>query len=162
MAINYESNGAVSTWINLNLSLEDPSLHGHADSIFDAFRNMDKYFLTGFPKGTVSAKSLLFTKDIINVENSFLAVMYDAGLIGFILLMMTYIFLVRRAIININQASFLIAFVIVLQFLPHIFETEIIMYSIFIFALLSKCSDIKSALNSDVYIDNNHLQLINS
>jgi hypothetical protein len=133
---NILSGNRLVLWLHLNQKLEDTSIIGHRESIARAITNFTDYCFVGYEKGTVSQKAKLFTKDsIIMVENSFFILIYDMGIIQFLIFISSYFFLFKHTLLNKFQISFLLAFLININFLPMVLEIEIIMYFLCIFVL---------------------------
>jgi hypothetical protein len=135
LLVELMSEGFVSRWIALNLNLQDPSLRGHWHSIESAYHNFYQYALYGYDRGTVGPKAFIFSGSGYNVENSVLGVIYDFGVIGAFFFFLGYTLLLSVGYRTRLQLPLLLGFFINMQFLPFIFEPEIISFFIFIFLL---------------------------
>ena len=136
LVVELMSEGFVSRWIVLNLNLQDPSLLGHWHSIESAYHNFYQYALYGYERGTVGPKAFIFSSNGYNVENSVLGVIYDFGVIGAFFFFLGYTLLLSVGYRTRLQLPLLLGFFINMQFLPFIFEPEIISFFIFIFLLV--------------------------
>lgn len=128
--------GTLHKWFALNVSRSDPSMQGHARSIYEAVENFHEYYIIGYEKGTVGPKAALFTLNIHNVENSLFAVLYDVGIFGFFILSIAYFLLLQKGFSSRYQLPVLISFLVVLQLLPYIYEPELIVYFLFCYLLI--------------------------
>lgn len=136
--VNYVSDSALMDWIELNLTFSDPSMVGHKETFVELFDNFEKYFLIGYPRGTVGPKAETFSGEIINVENSYMVLIYDCGLYLFVVLLMAYTIIIRANISSKLQVPLLIGMLINISFLPTVYDVEIIIYVIIIFIILGK------------------------
>lgn len=131
------SDGAVSLWIELNWSVRDPSLLGHWHSFVTAYEDFEKYYLLGYPRGTVGPRAFLFLDGIrFNIENSLLGVIYDLGLVGATVFCFAYVLLLSVGYRGRLQIPVLMGFLLNTQFLPYIFEPDIISFFLFIYLLI--------------------------
>lgn len=130
------SDGFVTRWVVLNTSFSDPSMLGHFTSITDALDKLHEYALWGYPKGTVGPKSVIFTGITNNVENSFLAVAYDMGLIFAAVYGVAVAALLSIGYKNRLQLVLLIGFFPPCFLLPYVFEADALIYFAFIYLLL--------------------------
>lgn len=135
---NVATNGLLENWLLLNLNLSDPSLKGHSSSITNAFDKISEYYLYGYERGTVGPKAELFNKEFNNVENSFLAIIYDNGIFSSILFIFCYVVLILYGYKNRFQWGILIGFIVNLLILPIIFEPDVMSYFLFIFMLIGR------------------------
>lgn len=136
MLVELLSNGFVSRWIELNLSLQDPSMRGHMLSFETAYNNFYQYALYGYDRGTVGPKALVSISYSNNIENSVLGVIYDFGIIGAFFFFLGYALLFVDGYKTKLQLPLLVGFLVNIQFLPYIFEPEIISFFIFAFLLI--------------------------
>lgn len=133
VAVDGYSGGFISQWLDLNKSGTDPSMVGHGESFTDALAAIDDYFWLGYPKGTVSARAMLFGEEINNVENSIIAAFFDMGVpLGMVFLVLVGC-LLRGLWVHKSQWGMLAAFSFCCMFLPYVFEPDII-------ALFMTCS----------------------
>lgn len=130
------SDGYVERWILLNTSLKDPSMLGHASSIQEALENIDEYIYWGYPKGTVGAKAAMFGGVAKNVENSFLAVVYDMGLFIAIPYALGVLSLLALGFRVAQQAILVASFCIPCFLLPYVFEADALVYFCFMYLSL--------------------------
>lgn len=136
MVVDFFSNGAIEKWLFLNTSLRDPSMQGHYSSIINALDNFDQYYLSGYPRGTVGPRAQLFTIDFYNVENSTLGIILDMGLSCSVLFFVIYALLVKEGYVGVAQLPVLVGFIINMQFLPYIFEPEIMGFFLFVYLII--------------------------
>jgi hypothetical protein len=135
LVVEFISDGYVSRWIALNLAGKDPSLQGHIETFVEAYRNVEQYFLHGYPHGTVGPKAFQFSARIHNAENSLLAVAYDFGLIAGAAFLSLQLLLLSSAWYSRLQFPVLLGFLVNMQFLPIIFEPESIAWFVFVYLL---------------------------
>lgn len=150
--IDMLNDGFISVWLELSFSGKDPSMIGHADSFVSAFKNIDQYFLVGYPHGTVGAKAMLFSSEINNVENTFLIIFYDMGLLNGTIFLLSYILLVCFLCIDSRQMFLIPGFIFCLQLLPYIFEYDVVIYFLFFIVFIRyilRASD-KNEKNADI------------
>jgi hypothetical protein len=139
LVIEAVSNGFVSRWVELNLEFQDPSLRGHWQSLVDAYDHLEQYYLYGYPRGSVGPKALMFSvSHRFNVENGFLGVVYDFGLFGAIGFFAGYALLLAMGYRSSYQIPVLIGFFVSMQFLPYIFEPEVISLFLFVYLLIGQ------------------------
>lgn len=137
LAIDEVSNGFVTRWLVLNTKFNDPSMVGHVRSITDAFDKLYEYVLWGYPKGTVGPKSILFTGITNNVENSFLAVVYDMGLPCALIYGVAVASLFAICYRHRLQAILLVGFFPPCFLLPYVFEADALIYFAYVYLLLA-------------------------
>lgn len=135
-AIEFISEGYFSRWIELNLAGKDPSLRGHIETFIEAYRDVDRYFLFGYPHGSVGPKAFQFTGQVHNAENSLLALIYDFGLPAAGVFVALQLLLLSSVWHSRLQWPPLVGFAVNMQFLPIIFEPESIAYFLFVYLLL--------------------------
>lgn len=139
LALELLSDGFVSRWIALNVSLQDPSLRGHMQSLTDAYDNFERYYLYGYPRGTVGPKAFMFyVSNRFNVENSVLGMVLDAGLFGAAAFFVAYALLLAAGYRSRLQLPVIVGCLIGMQFLPYIFEPDIISLALFIYVLVGE------------------------
>ena len=96
---------------------EDPSSNGHLYSYLEAIEKIHEYFLFGYPTGTVGSR---MTDMAYNVESSFFILLYDKGIIFFVM----YISIVFMLLINVARNSavirYILSIILGLFFLPTI------------------------------------------
>lgn len=144
---NVYTEGKLNRWFSLTLSFNDPSLKGHGLSFYEPFENFEDYYLIGYTRATVGPRALVFTNDIINVENSFFIIAYDMGIFLAIIFFTAYLFLFRNNLKTIPQLALIVGIIVNLHFLPNIFEVEILMYFLLVFLLAGiKFKDINAPL----------------
>jgi hypothetical protein len=122
------SNGMVSRWFELNISGIDPSARGHSQSIVDAINNLEIYYLHGYPRGAVGPIAALFGGGMHNVENSILGIFMDMGLPAGVLYLASLLAILASSWIYKAQWPILCFFVTALQFLPYIFQPDVIVF----------------------------------
>jgi hypothetical protein len=134
-AVNPDIGENVMRWVDLNLSGEDPSMQGHISTFKDAWDQLGKYYLHGFPKGTVGPLAEYFTLKINHVENSILGLLYDMGfflgtffLIGWGILLLHF-YKAR------TQIAMFLGFFVCTQFLPYFFGADSLITFGYFFAL---------------------------
>lgn len=132
----------IQVWLELNLSGRDPSMQGHLQTFHDAWDDLEHYYLHGYPKGTVGPKAAMFTSDVNNIENSVLGLIYDMGLPLSILFMIGWAVLMAQLYVDRSQLAILLGFFVCSQFLPYVFEADIMIYLVFIYALVGLSSHI--------------------
>lgn len=135
LSLDSYSNGAVTRWLELNISGKDPSMIGHQQTLVVAWELLDKYFSVGYPRGSVGPKALLFGGGFFNVENSLVGIFYDMGVpigLGFIV---SVGLLLRGMWMHRSQISILVAFLLASQFLPYAFEADVIIFFIMIYVV---------------------------
>jgi hypothetical protein len=135
--INIITDGIVTQWIRLNITFDDPSLVGHKNTFIDVFDNYQKFIISGYPRGTVGPKAKMI-RDMINIENSYMVLIYDFGVYLFIVFIMAYYFVISANMTSKLQIPFLIGVIINISFLPTIYDVEIITYAILIFVLIGR------------------------
>ena len=135
LVTNKVTDGKLTTWIMMNITMDDPSIGGHTNTIYDAVQAVDQYILFGYERGTVGPKAELFTDTIINVENSVLILLFDMGIFGLLIYITIYGLLILPFVRNIYQTALLVAFIVNIQFLPSIFSIEIVMYFFAVFVI---------------------------
>ena len=133
--INYLSDGVLMKWVELNITLSDPSIGGHSGTVSDAFLNLDQYIWTGYPRGTVGGKAAVFTDNIINVENSILILFYSFGAIA-LFLIFVYAFFMGGFLSNKYQLALLCGASVSIIALPNILEVELMMHLLFLYFIL--------------------------
>jgi hypothetical protein len=133
------SGGFVTQWLNLNVKLQEPSLIGHWQSLVDAYDNFDRYYLYGYPRGTVGPRSLLFyVNERFNVENSVLSALYDFGLIGAAVFFLGYYLMLSSGYRSRLQLAATTGFLVCIQFLPYLFEPVILSLFVFVYLLIGQ------------------------
>jgi hypothetical protein len=141
---DYYSNGLISEWLSLNKSGTDPSMVGHGDSFVDAIESLDEYFWFGYPKGTVSARALLFGMTMNNVENSIFGVFFVMGVpLGLVFLALV-VYLMHGMWVHKIQWGVLATFILPAMLLPYIFEPDMVGLFITLSVLLGRamqCSE---------------------
>lgn len=136
VAADVASDGYVTRWVELNMSMRDPSMLGHLRSITDAADKFYEYVLGGYPRGTVGPKAIIFTGVANNVENSLLAILYDMGLIlGGVFILATALLYSFGYTCRV-QLILLIGFAAPCMLLPYVFEPDALIYFAFIYLLL--------------------------
>lgn len=136
LVVDEFSNGYVTRWVVLNTSLSDPSMMGHWRSITDAIDKFHEYMAWGYPKGTVGPKSVIFTGITNNVENSFLAVIYDMGLFFAAIYGLAVATLLATGYRNRLQLILLMSFFPPCFLLPYVFEADVLIYFAFVYLVL--------------------------
>jgi len=136
IVVEFISDGYFSHWVELNMAGKDPSLRGHIETFVEAWRDVDRYFLLGYPHGTVGPKAFQFTGHVHNAENSLLALIYDFGLPAAMTFVLLQLLLLSGVWHSRLQLPALVGFAINMQFLPIIFEPESIAFFLFVFLLL--------------------------
>lgn len=136
LVVDEASNGFITRWVVLNTSLSDPSMVGHLRSISDAMDKLHVYMLWGYPKGTVGPKAIMFTGIANNVENSFLAVIYDMGLFLGAIYGLAVAALLATGYRNRLQLILLLSFFPPCFLLPYVFEADALIYFSFIYLTL--------------------------
>lgn len=136
VAADIASDGYVSRWVELNMSMKDPSMLGHLRSITDAIDKFYEYALWGYPRGTVGPKAIIFTGVANNVENSLLAIVYDMGLMLSAVFIFATVLLYSFGYTNRVQLILLGAFAAPCMLLPYVFEPDALIYFAFIYLLL--------------------------
>lgn len=126
----------IQIWLELNLSGRDPSMQGHIQTFQDAWDDLEHYYLHGYPKGTVGPKAAMFTYDVNNIENSVLGLIYDMGLPLSALFLIGWGVLMSQFYVGRSQLAVLLGFFVCSQFLPYVFEADIMIYIVFIYALV--------------------------
>lgn len=132
----------IQIWLELNMSGRDPSMQGHIQTFHDAWDDLEHYYLHGYPKGTVGPKAAMFTYDVNNIENSVLGLIYDMGLPLSVLFMIGWSVLMSQLYVARSQIAVLLGFFVCSQFLPYVFEADIMIYLVFIYALVGLSSSI--------------------
>ena len=133
------SDGFVSRWITLNLKAQDPSLIGHWESLVDAYDNFARYYLYGYPRGTVGPRAFLFyVSERFNVENSVLIAVYDLGVTGAAVLLYGYYRMMAISYRGRIQLALIAGFLVCVQFLPYLFEPVILSLFLFVYLLLGQ------------------------
>lgn len=146
IALDIYSEGMVTRWVELNLSGRDPSALGHAQSLQDAVKNWAEYIGFGYPRGTVGPRALMFTGNINNVESGFLALIYDMGLFNLLPYSMAVGLLFAAAYTHRAQFALLLGLCAPMAFLPVVFESDLLIYAFFVFALLGRAMALPAAL----------------
>ncbi len=136
LVVDEASNGFITRWVVLNTSLSDPSMVGHFRSIADAMDKLHEYMLWGYPKGTVGPKAIMFTGIANNVENSFLAVIYDMGLFLGAIYGLAVAALFATGYRNRLQLILLVSFFPPCFLLPYVFEADALIYLAFVYLAL--------------------------
>jgi hypothetical protein len=143
------SNNKLSDWVQLNMTFQDPSIEGHIDSYKRVFSDFGEYQLHGYEKGCVGPRAFLFRKGyIINPESSLMALLYEMGIYQLVFLLMSCILVLVHVIRDVKQIAILIGMATCLQFLPNVYETDIIAYFIVVLFLLSNFPRNQAAIES--------------
>jgi hypothetical protein len=143
--IEWISDGFVTRWIALNMKLQDPSLIGHWQSLVDAYDNFERYYLYGYPRGTVGPRAFLFyVSDRFNVENSLLSAVYDLGVIGAAVLAYGYYRMLSLGYRCRYQLALVAGFLVCSQFLPYVFEPVVMCLFFFVFLLIGQLDQLGS------------------
>lgn len=125
-------------WMELNLTFQDPSIKGHTESYKQVLNDFDEYHLQGYERGRVGPRAFLFRPgEVINPESSLLALLYDMGIFQISFLFLSYFILLLRVVKSVGQVAVLTGMLASLQFLPNVYETDIIVYFIIILCLLA-------------------------
>lgn len=138
LVVNEVTDSLLSRWLYLNLSMTDPSMIGHWDSIRDALETLEKYYLYGYERGTVGPKAVLFSNVMMNVENSTLILLYDLGIFGFFLFLVAYALLIQTGYRSRVQLPLMVGMLINFQFLPNIMSGELVMCILFLYLLIGE------------------------
>jgi hypothetical protein len=142
IAIEKISGGRLETWVSLTLNMEDPSIGGHQNTYVEAWKNWKDYYIDGYEKGTVGPWAILFSEVMHNPENSTLVLLYDMGLLQFLILMVSYSVLAINTLRNAPQLALLIGLLVNLQFLPNVFAVEEIMFFTVIFIAFGRLQEV--------------------
>jgi hypothetical protein len=132
------NNGMISKWIALNFFGKDPSMIGHGNSFVDAWESFHKYYLWGYPRGTVGPRAQAFGGDIYNVENTFLSIVYDMGFQIGILFIIFSGFIILVMYKHASQVALIMVLFVAGMFLPYASAPEIIIFFLFIYSLLGR------------------------
>lgn len=154
LALDEYSNGSLSRWIFLTLDKKDPSMDGHLATFSDAYKNLEDYFALGYPRGTVGPLAMLFSLEIFNVENSFLGIFYDMGLILGIIYIFSIVVLYTIGFKAKTQSVIALSFCIPCMLLPYIFELTAMMYFGFVYLATGFISIKPANLQLDLGIKN--------
>lgn len=136
LIVDQWSDGFVGVWLELNLTMSDPSMQGHFTSIDEAVDSIGEYVLLGYPRGTVGPKADFFLGTLHAVENTFLAVFFDMGLILGLLYFVSAFFFFRMGYRSKSQLVVLVGFLLPCMLLPYVFEADAMSYFSFVYLLL--------------------------
>ena len=138
LAVDSYSGGFIVRWIELNASGTDPSMQGHGKSFVDALEALPDYFWIGYPKGTVSARALLFGGALHNAENSIISVFFEMGVpLGLVFLTLV-VFLLKGLWVHKIQWGVVAGFGLCAMFLPYVFEPDMIALFLTVTTLLGR------------------------
>lgn len=98
----------------------DPSSNGHIASLQDAIEAFPEYYLFGYPTGTVGAR----VETIYNVESSFFILMYDKGILFFLIYMFIMFMLFADSLKVKPIRIYIYAIMLALSVLPTIQSLE--------------------------------------
>jgi hypothetical protein len=146
LVVDEASNGFITRWIELNTSFKDPSMLGHFRSIEDAIDKLHEYMLWGYNKGTVGPKAIIFTGVANHVENSFLAIFYDMGIIFGTVYWIAVATLFATGYRHRLQLILLFGFFPACFLLPYVFESDALIYFAFVYLALGTVAVTSTAL----------------
>lgn len=119
----------IATHLFNTVTLNEPSSRGHLDSLIDGFYNMLLNPM-GFGLGLSGPRSKSLGTNIINVENSFILIAYELGIIGLLLFIAIIYFLIqfiKKDIYSKNvNMSLVIALIVNFMFLPNIQSLDVV------------------------------------